>query len=491
MRGLIEQIRDAAERHASRIAHASGDREITYGELWQRAEALAGWLHGHAGPRDGPVIIRGRKEPEMLIGFLGAALSGRAYVPVDAALPEARLASIISAAKPALTIDVADVAAFSHGSHHHRSRMEAGSPGDAPFYILFTSGSTGEPKGVVITHACLASFVRWQHAEHRFEHGAEIILNQAPFTFDLSVMDIYTSLTCGGTIVSLGGDELANPRTMFGRLRTSGITTWVSTPSFAGMCLVEKGFDETMIPSVRRFWFCGETLPHRTAAALLQRFPRAEVWNTYGPTEATVATTSVRIDAGILDAHDPLPIGRAMPGTRVEVRAADGRRCTEGESGELVIIGPNVSPGYLGASHLNPGSFFVEDGLRGYHTGDRGRETGGYLFFDGRMDSQVKVRGFRIELGDVESHLRGVNGVVDAVVLPVQRRGVNESLAAFVILSRRDHGDDFVQAQAIRGALAERLPDYMLPRRLEFVPSFPLTANGKADRRALAARLHP
>ena len=425
----------------------------------------------------------------MLVGFLGTVLANRAYIPVDAALPEARLASIVATAKPACVLSIDDIAAHSAGWERHTTPSAARHDPHDPFYILFTSGSTGEPKGVVITHDSLARFVNWQHGEHRFQHGAEITLNQAPFTFDLSVMDLYPSLTSGATIVSLTKNDLASPREMHARLRGSGITTWVSTPSFAGVCLVEKSFNQAMLPDIRRFWFCGETLPHKTASALLQRFPQAEIWNTYGPTEATVATTSIRLDARVLAAHDPLPIGRSMPGTRVEARAADGRRCSDGESGELTIVGPNVSPGYLGRPDLSERAFFTENGVRGYRTGDRGRQTGDFLFFEGRMDFQVKVRGHRIELGDVESHLREVEGVHDAVVLPVERRGVNESLAAFLILSHRDHEDDFAQAQCIRGALARRLPDYMLPRRFEFIPSFPLTPNGKADRRALAARL--
>ena len=490
MTGVIEQITRAAARHPQRLAHISGGRSMTYAELWQRAQSLAAWLQKHHAGNAGPVVIRGQKEPEMLVGFLGTVLSGRAYIPVDAALPEARLASIVSTAKPGAVLSVDEIAAHSAGwEKHTRPSITRHDPHD-PFYILFTSGSTGEPKGVVITHNCLARFVNWQHGEHRFQHGGEVTLNQAPFTFDLSVMDLYTSLTSGATIVSLTKNELASPRDMYARLRGSGITTWVSTPSFAGVCLVEKSFNQAMMPDVRRFWFCGETLPHKTAAALLQRFPRAEVWNTYGPTEATVATTSIRIDAGTLAAHDPLPIGRSMPGTRVAARTPDGRRCEVGESGELVIIGPNVSPGYLGRPDLTERAFFTEDGWRGYRTGDRGRQIGDHLFFEGRMDFQVKVRGHRIELGDVESHLRDVNGVHDAVVLPVERRGVNESLAAFLILSHRDHEDDFAQAQSIRSALADRVPDYMLPRRFEFIPSFPLTPNGKADRHALAARLN-
>jgi D-alanine--poly(phosphoribitol) ligase subunit 1 len=320
--------------------------------------------------------------------------------------------------------------------------------------------------------------------------GAEVYLNQAPFSFDLSVMDLYTSLLTAGTLVSVTRDELADPRKLYAMLRESGVTMWVSTPAFAQICLVERTFDVAMLPSLKRFWFCGETLPHKTAAGLAARFPEAEIWNTYGPTEATVATTSILVNVDVLAAHDPLPIGKTMPGTRVLVRSEDGTFAADGERGEIIIAGPNVSPGYLARPDLTAQAFSVLDGERCYRTGDRGYASNGLFFFEGRMDFQVKVRGHRIELGDVESHLREVDGVVEAVVLPVERAGVAESLAAFVILRGHTPGTgDFQAGQALRAKAAATLPDYMVPRRFVFVETFPLTPNGKADRKALAAQL--
>jgi D-alanine--poly(phosphoribitol) ligase subunit 1 len=302
-------------------------------------------------------------------------------------------------------------------------------------------------------------------------------------------MDLYLSLVTGGTLFSLTKDDIANPRELYAKFRESGVTTWVSTPSFAQMCLVERSFGAEMLPDMRRFLFCGEALAHKTAAGLLNRFPAAEVWNTYGPTEATVATTSVRVDAALLAEFDPLPIGRERPGTEVNIRRDDGSKAEDGERGQIIIRGPNVSPGYLARPDLTSAAFFQENGEQAYRTGDKGYAKGEMLFFEGRLDFQVKVRGYRIELGDVESHVRDVEGVVDAVVLPVERRGVVESLAAFVVMREAVTGNEFAASQAIKEALGKKLPDYMLPRKVEFLETFPMTPNGKADRKALAARL--
>jgi D-alanine--poly(phosphoribitol) ligase subunit 1 len=358
-----------------------------------------------------------------------------------------------------------------------------------PFYILFTSGSTGEPKGVVITLANLTHFVDWMIAEQQFVQPGEVFLNQAPFSFDLSVMDTYPSLVTGGTLFSITKDHVANLRALYEAFRISGLTTWVSTPSFAAMCLIEKSFGEAMLLNLRRFLFCGETLPVETAAQLLDRFPKAEVWNTYGPTEATVATTSTRVDREVISRWSPLPVGGSMPGTDVVIRGEDGATVPEGERGEIVIIGPNVSPGYLGRPDLTERSFFDTQNSRAYRTGDWGREREGLIFFEGRMDNQVKVNGYRIELGDLEANLRALPGVADAAVLPVGTAEKIDSLAAFIVQNSGKEGSDFERAARLKTALAQRLPAYMVPRKIIFMDSFPMTPNGKADRRALAERL--
>ena len=482
---LIERIDHWAAVAPDAIAHISGLRRLTYGELRRRSDALASYFKGRFADDRSPVAVLGHREPEMLIAFLGAVKSGRPYVPIDTALPQQRIDKIVATSRAAALLSTKDIAQFSRRETRGNIRPVEK---DAPFYILFTSGSTGEPKGVIVTLACLEHFINWMLAEQQFCKG-EVFLNQAPFSFDLSVMDLYCSLATGGTLFSIGRDLIENPKQLYGALATSGVTTWVSTPSFAQMCLVEDTFAEPMLSRVRRFLFCGEALTPQTAAQLLARFHQAKVWNMYGPTEATVATTSILIDAAILKQYSPLPVGRVMPGTRIFVLDHNGRELPVNERGEIIIAGPNVSPGYIERPDLTVRAFFEYRGLHAYKTGDLGQFRGGLLFFEGRIDEQIKLSGYRIELGDVETNLRKLATVRDAVVIPVIKNGTAQSLTAFVMLSAREETSDFKLAHNLRSQLSEWLPAYMLPRKFVFLDAFPMTANGKLDRGALARSL--
>jgi D-alanine--poly(phosphoribitol) ligase subunit 1 len=483
---LIQRIDHWAAAAPEAIAHLSGDRTLTYGELRQRSDGLASYLTERFGDDRRPIAVLGHREPEMLIAFLGAVKSRRPYVPIDTTLPQTRIDQIVASSRAAFVLTPDQIWQFSSGELRDPTTLVE--KNDA-FYVLFTSGSTGEPKGVIITLACLEHFINWMLADQEFSKRGEVFLNQAPFSFDLSVMDLYCSLVTGGTLFSISRDLIENPKQLYSSLANSGVTTWVSTPSFAQMCLVEDRFAEAMLPRVRRFLFCGETLAPQTAAQLLERFPQAQVWNMYGPTEATVATTSVRIDAVILEKYSPLPVGRVMPGTKVFIVDENGAELSANERGEIVIVGPNVSPGYIGRPDLTARVFFNYRGLRAYKTGDLGRFRDSLLFFEGRIDEQIKLSGYRIELGDVEANLRALPAIRDAVVIPVVKGGAAQSLTAFVSLAVRNETSDFKLAHNLRSQLGERLPGYMLPRKFVFLDAFPMTANGKVDRAALARSL--
>jgi D-alanine--poly(phosphoribitol) ligase subunit 1 len=482
---IIERIDHWGKTTPDHPAYISGVRTLTYGELCRGSDDLAAHLAGSL-PDKSPVLVLGHKEPELLVGYLGAIKSGRAYVPVDTAVPPQRIERIAAASGASLILTPEMVAELSSG-RRPAPPWRLGT--EDHHYIMFTSGSTGEPKGVPITYGCLQNFLRWILAEHAFEDGREVFLNVVPYSFDVSVMDTYPALVMGGTVTSVSKADVANPRQLYQLLAASALTTWVSTPSFAQMCLVEPTFNQGMMPRLGRFLFCGETLAPEVASELLDRFPAAEVWNTYGPTEATVATTSIRITRTTLEKYSPLPIGYPMPGSRVMVMDDERRELPAGERGEIIIAGPNVSPGYLNRPELNETAFFHMNGQRAYRTGDWGRYRDDMLFFEGRIDNQIKLHGHRIEPADVEANLRALTGVRDAVVLPVLRQGAVESLAAFVILNERPSRSDFQLACDLKVQLTEHLPAYMIPRRFSFLETFPMNTNGKADRRRLAEAL--
>lgn len=486
MSDLLARIERWGAAVPDRVAHRSGDRVMTWGELVRRVRALAAWL-GTALPDDGsPVVVRGHKEPEMLVAFLACARSRHPYVPLDTGLPEARAARIVELARAPLTLEPARIAELSAGDHGPPPERRVG-PADL-HYIMFTSGSTGDPKGVPITRGNLEHFLAWMMAEQAPGEG-ETYLNQCIFGFDVSHMDTYLSLLTGGTLVSVTKEQVADLRQLFTMLGGSGVTIWVSTPAFAQLCLVEKGFARGMLPGMRKFLFCGEALPPDTVAQLLDRFPGAEVWNTYGPTEATIATTSLRIDWEVVARYAPLPIGRPMLGSEVTILDAERRRVPEGTRGEIVIAGPNVSPGYLHRPDLSAKAFFEFEGRPAYRTGDWGHVRDGLLFCEGRMDFQVKLHGHRIELGDIEANLCAIPGVTGAAVLPVLKDGRVDALAAYVMQPGTPPGTDRKRASALRAALNERIPAYMVPRKIVFLEAFPMTPNGKIDRKSLSTTL--
>lgn len=487
-KSVLSIIENVAKTDGERLAIKSASGELTYAQLWKQSDNLAAWLSLRLKDNHKPVMVYGHKDPQMIVCFLACVKSGRAYCPVDISMPKNRIEEIaasldneiILASEP-LEMDSFEVVGSSAVRLICESDQDAlhvrPVSGDDVYYIIFTSGSTGKPKGVEITADNLANFTKWsrQLAE---KAGTDhmTFMNQAPFSFDLSVMDLYTSMTTGGTLICLDKQIQGDMASMFRVMRESGINCWVSTPSFAEMCLADHNFCQELMKELKLFLFCGERLTKETALKLSQRFPDARIVNTYGPTESTVAVTSIEIDQKVLSENDLLPIGKPRKGSELFIK-----------DGEIFIAGDTVGKGYYKNPEKTAEAFIeMEDRMgnkiRAYKTGDRGYFDGKNYFCTGRKDFQVKLHGYRIELGDIEKNLMIFPEIEQAVVLPKSDGEKIRCLIAFIKSKNED-----VNTRRIKTALKEKLPAYMVPKNIRFIENMPMTANGKIDRKKLEA----
>lgn len=499
---IIERIKYFAGVQPLALAMISGDEEIRYQELDSASDYLAAYLDVACGDDFSPIPVYGHKSVYMLICMLACVKSGRAYCPMDISTPDSRTQVILNELESPVVLATETLQYESNRvinkeeikdiikGQQNKCMPDKWIKGDQVFYIIFTSGSTGKPKGVQITADCLNHYLDWSvdlgNAED--EKTAKVFLNQAPFSFDLSVMDLYTCLACGGTLWSLSKAVQSDYKLLMQSLNNSNAAIWVSTPSFAEICLSDKQFNEQLLPNLKVFLFCGETLANDTAGKLMQRFPQAVIVNTYGPTESTVAVTSVEIGRAWIETANPLPLGQAKDGTRIEIRDENDQKVEEGVKGEIIILGNTVSIGYYKSPELTQKSFFTEEHngeqVRGYRTGDQGYIENDLLYYCGRIDLQVKLHGYRMEMEDIENNLMNLNDIDRAVVLPNMKDGKAKSLSAYVVYKGKLK-DQFEAALELKKDLKEFLPDYMIPKKIIFLEEFPVNNNGKIDRKLL------
>jgi D-alanine--poly(phosphoribitol) ligase subunit 1 len=509
---LLNTINRWTELVPDRLACIHRDESLSYRQLWDRSDALAVWISTIIPNDNSPIIVYGHKQPNMLVAFFACVKAGHAYIPIDEALPPDRIYRIITNSKSKLILSptclpdelVVEETTIICDENKKRAQTFSGifteylgkRPDieqrlslDDNYYIMYTSGSTGEPKGVQITLGCLTSFIDWALAEFQIKEN-QIFLNQVPFSFDVSFMDSYLALVSGGTVRCIDKEMIANPRELFQEFQTADNTNiWVSTPSFAEMCLIEKSFTQNMFPKLHTFLFCGEIFTNKCAQKLIDRFPQATLFNTYGPTEATVAITSIQVSQKVINDFSPLPVGYCKPDCVIKIVDEQGRVLPDGEKGEVVIVGPSVSPGYFQNPDRSKLSFYVDQyqdkSFRAYKTGDAGYIQNGMVFYCGRLDFQVKLHGYRIELGDIEENLRSLPVIKNAIVLPVMKDGKCEYLTAFITLTSLDHSNEFELRNSIKKQLAGLLPDYMVPRKIIFKDTLPMNPNGKVNRNKL------
>ncbi|MGW3335423.1 amino acid adenylation domain-containing protein [Streptomyces rubiginosohelvolus] len=474
-------------------------RVFTYRELDRLSNGLAHTLHENGVVSGSAVAVCVPRSPEMLVALLGVLKCGATYVPVDPRWPHERLSAVLTDAgcdriltgatglpDPCLVGTGCLPIEVSRSTLVPRTdRLPCPAGPESIACINFTSGSTGRAKGVPIHHRGIVRLV----------HGATYgrldetsrVLQITPVTFDIATWEIWAALLNGGVSV-LYPDEFLQLSRLEKVVKRDGVTAVLLTTALFNSVIDEA---PEALETVATITSGGEAHSHRHMARAVRTYGSGRVVNLYGPTECTCIATYHPVDEPP-GPDAPLPIGRPIQNTRVYVLADEaGRLCEPGQTGEICLAGDGLAAGYLGRPDLTAAAFVRRDigGVqeRLYRTGDLGRLLPtGDLVFEGRLDDQVKINGFRVELGEITHALNGHPHVKQSCVAVRDNQG-DRSLLAFVVPSGPEASPDVLRAH-----VAAKLPRYMVPARVHLCDRFPLTANGKVDRRALlAAHLSP
>ncbi|MEV7563407.1 amino acid adenylation domain-containing protein, partial [Streptomyces sp. NPDC089795] len=500
---VVDAFEHAARLHPEVPAVIAGADTLDYAALEDRANRLARLLIGRGAGPERLVGLALPRTTDLVVALLAVLKAGAAYLPLDLDYPADRLEFMVEDARPLCVLTTLDSAAGAPvvdgvetvvldapDTLAELADTAADAPTDAdrtvplagghPAYVIYTSGSTGRPKGVVVPHAALANFLRMQAHELELAPGQRLVA-VTTISFDIAALEIHTPLISGATVVLADRDTVRDPAALATLVDAHRPSVMQATPSL-WHALLEDGRPASLGDT--RVLVGGEALP----AALAERLARTarSVTNVYGPTEVTVWATSRLLDPG----HTGVPdIGVPFWNTRAHVLDGALRPVGVDRPGELYLAGDQLARGYLGRPALSAERFVADPygpaGSRMYRTGDLvRRHADGRIAFLGRVDDQIKLRGFRIELGEIESALTAGAGVDRAVALVREDLPGFPHLVGYVTPTAQGPVPD---AAELRREVAERLPEYMVPSAVVVLDAFPLTANGKIDRRSLPA----
>ena len=492
-----------AKQSPDHVAVDSATDTMTYAELEALANRFANLFRSAGIVFGDRVGVHMPRSGRAIAAMLGAARAGAVYVPLDPSSPPARMKTIVAdcglrhvVIAPTLLTNWITASACTGVEHfflsaeadppvlsaHVHTWSEVQTASNKPLapatdspddlaYLLYTSGSTGTPKGVMISHRNALAFSEW--AAQLIALGPEDrVASVAPFHFDLSVFDIWATLSRGATLVIVDEATVLSGRRMVDRIVAKSITVWYSVPSALILMLDHGGLAERGAPSLRVIFFAGEVFPIKYLRRTMTALPQVRFFNLFGPTETNVCL-AYEVPAPPPSDATAIPIGRPSCGDTITILDERGRAVPDGEVGELFVDGPTVMIGYWNggepalARHPYPTGDFVS------------RRPEGEIMYHGRRDHMVKIRGFRIELAEVEAALTQHPDIREAIAFAVEQR-----LVAAVLPS-----DPNLSVLAVKRHCADRLPPYMIPSDVRLLAEMPRTSSGKIDRVRLKADL--
>jgi amino acid adenylation domain-containing protein len=518
---LQDWVTIQAEARPNELAVVLGDETLTYSQLDILSNRLARLLRAAGCQKGDRVCLLMPKSPAAIAGLLGIYKADCIYVPLDPSSPRARLEKVVSACAPKLILvdshsaqlldellagltapaetsigwmDAAPAPAFSHSRVAFTLRDAEGLPSGTPEYqnkrsdaahILFTSGSTGNPKGVVITHGNVIEFVEWTVRYFGIE-PSDRNSGHPPLPFDLSFLDIFATFAAGARLYPVPTDLNITPAKMADFIRQNELTQWFSVPSALHYMAKFDVVRKNDFPHLRRLLWCGEVFPTASLIYWMERLPHVQFTNLYGPTETTIASSYYTIPECPASETAPIPIGTACGGEELLVLNDELERVPPGVVGNLFIGGAGLSQGYWNdpentARAFVRSPFSSDPNERIYKTGDLARVgDDGLVYFLGRNDTQIKSRGYRIELGEIEAALNTIPGLQESAVVAIGGRDTAIICCAY---APKDGGQ--VSPAAVRKLLSDSVPNYMLPVRWRTYSTLPKNSSGKIDRRAL------